>query len=133
MGQSFRCGARYPFVDCGHKVKVNILSITGSSGLCCFKGPVWTNHSCLVSSTLAGFRFPHLHPPGPKSSCLTVFSLSPRISYLKCHEQTRVCVSGYMQAFTAQCLWHSLLLKKPVLVEKKITGMDILLLMHVIS
>lgn len=33
-------------------------SITGSSGLCCFKGPTWTNHSCLIFNTLTGFRLP---------------------------------------------------------------------------
>lgn len=33
-------------------------SITGSSGLCCFKGPTWTNHSYLIFNTLTGFRLP---------------------------------------------------------------------------
>lgn len=128
MGQCFRCGARYAFVDCGQKVKVNVPQDNW------WLRPLLFQRPSLDQPFLFGFQ--HLSwlqispsPPSWSIIFLHCLSLRPRISYL----ETCVRVSSYMQAFTALCLWHSLLLKKPVLVEKKITGVDIPLLMSIVS
>lgn len=91
IGQSFWYGARYAFLDSGHKVIVNVSQHNW------WLRPLLFQRPRLDQPFL--FDFQHLNwlqtspsPPSWSIIFLHCLSLRPRISYLKCHAQTRVCL-----------------------------------------